>query len=198
MLEIFTFTIERDAEHDRLNSTYFFFLLIQDKPEVIENAHDYFIVNLRTDDFYKMNQKQHLQYIKDYDTQIDKFRQIYSARTKTISIQLDMLVNGLLLNDERLDPLEVLSDFSKDCVNKYRSKIPTIAATRAALESCSSIASNHRKSLIAGPQTTRNNLQNYYTNTFENEKVKCDKKYEHLKYNQTVCLLQLVGYDRIC
>lgn len=107
-----------------------------------------------------------------------------------------MLVDSLKLNDELLNPMEILSDFSKHCVTRYRSKIPTIENTKTAMQSCVTAAKNQLNSLMSAPLQTRNNLQNYYRNTFEKEVKNCEKKFTDnlLSFNYTSCLTSLVRF----
>lgn len=104
-----------------------------------------------------------------------------------------MLVDSLKINDELLNPMEILSDFSKHCVTKYRPRIPTIEATKTAMQACVTAAKNQLNNLVNTPLTTRNNLQNYYRNNFEKEIKNCATKHANmLSFNYTTCLTSLV------
>lgn len=124
------------------------------------------------------------------------FKQLFNGRLNTLEVQLEMLVDSLKLNDELLNPMEILSDFSKHCVTRYRSKIPTIENTKTAMQSCVTAAKNQLNSLMSAPLQTRNNLQNYYRNTFEKEVKNCEKKFTDnlLSFNYTSCLTSLVRF----
>lgn len=127
---------------------------------------------------------------------METFKQLFNGRLNTLEIQLEMLVDSLKINAELLNPMEILSDFSKHCVIRYRPKIPTIENTKSAMQSCVTNAKNQLNSLVNTPLTTRNNLQNYYRNTFEKEVTNCEKKFKDnlLSFNYTSCLTSLVSY----
>lgn len=131
--------------------------------------------------------------MQDYELQMEKFRQIYSGRVNVFNDQLDMLIDSVVQIEERLNPLEVLSDFSKKCVTKYRSSIPTVASTKSSISSCVVTANNQLTSMLNSPLSTKNSLQSYYTNYFEKEIVNCAKKFDNVTANYTTCVTSVVG-----
>lgn len=140
-----------------------------------------------------MNRQQHAKVIQDYDTQMDLFKATYIASLDTISIQLDMLVDSLVQNDNKLKPLEVLSDLSKKCVNKYRSSIPTIPDTKTKINSCISTASSKLNNLLTSPLYTRNYLDKEFKTTFESSLNSCKRIYGSLPKNYTMCVTKVVS-----
>ena len=84
----------------------------------------------------------------NYDKQIKEFRRRYNERLGTINIQLDVLVNAMEQNEARVYPLELLSDFSRQCVRKHFSYLPTIATTKSTIESCISEAIKDLTNLV--------------------------------------------------
>lgn len=148
---------------------------------------------MRTENFIDLNRRQFAEYILEFDRQIDTYKKHYNERLDTLNLQLELLVDVLLKTDERLNPLEVLSDISKDCVAKYRSKIPTIATTKANIQSCVTTAVGQLNAMLSNPETTKRNLQAYYVNTFEKELINCGKRFPTLDANYTMCLTTVVS-----
>ncbi|XP_037816600.1 uncharacterized protein LOC119606988 [Lucilia sericata] len=142
----------------------------------------------RTDDYINLNRLQYAKTLQEYENQINKFRQLYAGRVDGIEIQEAMLIDSLVQNEERLNPQELLSDFSKECVTKYRSTIPTVAYTKSSIASCRTTATNQVNSLLTNPTNTKNSLQNYYTNYFEKEITNCGKKFDNKTANYTLCV----------
>ena len=124
---------------------------------------------------------------------MDDYKRRYNERVGTIGIQLDMLVDAIEQNEARLYPLELLSDYSKQCVRAQRPNLPTVAATKTSINSCISTATSGLNSLLSYALSTRNTLQNYYTNTYDKGITTCDTKYNALTLNYTQCVTSLVS-----
>ncbi|KAM7361452.1 uncharacterized protein ACRADG_012035 [Cochliomyia hominivorax] len=154
-----------------------------------------FSTSFRSDDYININKRQYDRTIKDFDQQLENFKQQFNGRLNTLDIQLEMLIDSMKINDELLNPMEILSDFSKHCVTRYRPKIPTIESTKSSMQTCTTNAKNQLNSLMSAPQTTRNNLQNYYKNNFEKELKNCETKFKDnlLSWNYTTCLTNLIS-----
>lgn len=147
----------------------------------------------RTDDYINLNRQQFAKNIQYYDAKMQVFKDHYSQRVDAVNIQLEMVTSTIIQTEERLNPLELLSDFSKQCVLKYRSSIPSVASTKSSITSCAVQATNQVNSLISSPQNTRNSLQNYYTNYFEKEMTNCGKNYNNQTANYTTCVTSVVS-----
>ncbi|XP_065357658.1 uncharacterized protein LOC135951848 [Calliphora vicina] len=147
----------------------------------------------RTEDYINMNRRQYENNVQDYENQMDKFTQLYAGRVEVININLEMLIDGLVQSEERLNPLEVLSDFNKECVTKYRSSIPTAAYTKTSITNCVNTANNQVNSLLSSPRSTKTSLQNYYTNYFEKEVTNCGKKFLNSTANYTNCVTSVTS-----
>ncbi|XP_065357738.1 uncharacterized protein LOC135951915 [Calliphora vicina] len=148
---------------------------------------------LHIDDYINMNRQQHAKVIQDYDTEMDLVKQTYTASLDTMNIQLNMLVDSLVQNENKLKSLEVLSDLSKKCVNKYRSSIPTVSSTKTKINSCIRTASVKLNSLLSSPLYTRNNLESYYKNNFESSITSCKRTYIALPKNYTMCVIKVAS-----
>ncbi|XP_065357669.1 uncharacterized protein LOC135951858 [Calliphora vicina] len=148
--------------------------------------------SLRTEEYINLNRQQHVKNIEDYDTQMEIFKQSYASSLDTIKVQQDMLVDVQVQTDDKLNPLEILSDLSKKCVSKYRSSIPTVAATKSAINSCVTTASNQLNSMLSSNLNTRNYLDSYYKNNFEKDIDTCQRTYSSLQLNYTICITNVV------
>lgn len=121
------------------------------------------------------------------------FKQTYASSLDTINIQQDMLVDALVQTDDKLNPLEILSDLSKLCVSKYRSSIPTAAITKSQMNACVTTASSQLNNMVNSPLNTRNYLDSYYKNNFEKEIDRCQRTYSALPLNNTMCITTAVS-----
>lgn len=148
----------------------------------------------RPDDYVYANKLQNARNIKDYDDQMDEFKRRYNERVDTINIQLDMLVDAIEQNEARLYPLELLSDYSKECVRAQRPYLPIVASTKTNINSCISTATGALNSLLSYALSTRNTLNTYYTNTYDKGITTCDTKYNPLSLNYTQCITSLVSF----
>lgn len=110
--------------------------------------------SFRSDDYINMNKRQYDRTLKDFDAQMEMFKQIFNGKLSTLDIQLEMLIDSMKINDEILNPMEILSDFSKHCVTKYRPRIPALEATKSSIQSCITTAKNQLNSLLSAPLTT--------------------------------------------
>ncbi|XP_065356298.1 uncharacterized protein LOC135950695 [Calliphora vicina] len=148
--------------------------------------------SLRTDEYINLNRQQHVKNIQDYDNQLEIFKQSYASSLNTINIQLDMLVDVQVQTDDKLNPLEILSDLSKKCVSKYRSSIPTVAATKSLINGCVTTANSQLNSMLNSNLNTRNYLDSYYKNNFEKDIATCQRTYGSLPLNYTMCVTNVV------
>ncbi|XP_037816601.1 uncharacterized protein LOC119606989 [Lucilia sericata] len=149
--------------------------------------------SVRTDEYINMNRQQYAKNVQDYDKQIEVFKQSYAASLDTINIRQDMLIDTLVQTEQKLNPLEILSNLSQKCVSKYRSSIPTVAATKTKLNNCVTTANQQLNSMLSSPLSTRNSLENYYKNNFERDIASCQKTYNALPLNYTMCITDVVN-----
>ncbi|XP_023301256.2 uncharacterized protein LOC111683419 [Lucilia cuprina] len=147
---------------------------------------------LRTDVYINMNRQQYAKNIQDYETQIEVFKQSYASSLDTINIRQDMLIDTLVQTEQKLNPLEIVSNLSQICVSKYRNSIPTVAATKTKLNNCVNTANQQLNSMLSNPLNTKTSLDNYYRNTFERDIAACQKTYNTLPLNYTMCVTDVV------
>lgn len=107
---------------------------------------------------------------------------------------MDLLVDTIKESTERLSILEILSDYAKECVNKYRNTLPTESNTTYVIQNCSTTATNQYNSLVAAPTATRNDLAYYYNTTFEIELSRCGNNSNiSQQVNYTLCVTTVVS-----
>lgn len=127
------------------------------------------------------------------NSEIENFKEIYSERVATIDTRKNLLIDSINQYEEYLNPLEVLSEFTKSCVNKYRGLVPSTAVTKSSIDSCISAATLQTNSMVLNPSNTMRNLQNYYDSTFERKLTACNQTYRHLPLNHSMCAIKEVN-----
>ncbi|XP_075144586.1 uncharacterized protein LOC142219521 [Haematobia irritans] len=148
---------------------------------------------LRTDNYLDLNRRQFANYVLECDKEIDSFKKQYTERLTTINILADMMIGDIIKTNEHLNPFEVLSDVSKDCVAKYRAKIPMVAATKTAFQACYTTAYNQINNLVNSATGTKNNLNTYYTTNVERDFKSCTTRFPILDNNYIECLAKVVS-----
>ncbi|XP_037948456.1 uncharacterized protein LOC119679933 [Teleopsis dalmanni] len=146
----------------------------------------------RAEDYVIQNQRQYAANILSYESQLAEFKLSYQQQLNAIAVQTTLVEDKLSEVEEKLNPLELLDDLSKHCVQKYRIKIAKIATVKASLASCAATASNVMASLVAPAETTMRNLINYYAQLNTNLNA-CKQKFENLVVNYTLCVTPLIN-----
>lgn len=159
----------------------------------MRNYLNYNVSVLRTENYLDLNRRQYADHILAFEKEIDVFRKQFSERLSSIQLVLDMLVTDIIKTNEHLNPLEVLSDISKDCVAKYRSKVPTVAATKTAVQACITAAQNQLNNIVSAATTTKTNLYNYYQKNMENDFKGCTTKHPAQDNSYTECIAKVVS-----
>lgn len=126
--------------------------------------------------------------------QMEIFKERHTASIETINIKTDMLVKTIEQNEEKLNPLMVLSDLSKNCVSKYKSYLPSVNDTKSKMNHCVTTGKNKMSTVLYSPLYIRNNLDNYYTHHFEKNISDCYTSYHNLPLNYTICLTKVVSF----
>ncbi|XP_061400286.1 uncharacterized protein LOC133336011 [Musca vetustissima] len=148
---------------------------------------------LRTDNYLDLNRRQYADHILECEKTVDVFRKHFTERLNSIQLVLDMLVTDIIKTNEHLNPLEVLSDISKDCVAKYRSKIPTVAVTKTSMQACITAAQNQLNNIVNAAVTTKVNLYNYYQNNMERDLKACTTKHPAQDNHFTECIAKVIS-----
>ncbi|XP_073820183.1 uncharacterized protein [Musca autumnalis] len=159
----------------------------------MKNYLNYNVSVLRTDNYLDLNRRQYADNILEFEKELDIFKKHFTERLGGIQLMLDMLVTDIIKTNEHLNPLEVLSDISKDCVAKYRSKIPTVAATKASMQACITTAQNQLNTMISAGVTTKTNLYNYYQNNMERDLKACTTKHPAKDNEFTECIAKVIS-----
>ncbi|XP_037816592.1 uncharacterized protein LOC119606980 [Lucilia sericata] len=161
----------------------------------LPNFPDNYVQNatMNIDAYINLNKQQHEQNIHEFDTKIEVFNQSYASSLEIIGIKLDLLIFALAQADEKLNPLSVISEFSRQCVNKYRHMIPKIVDIKSRMVNCINQAVNKMPTLLADVIQIRNYLDNYYKNTFESNILNCQRFYGKYPRNFTLCITHVVA-----
>ncbi|XP_065357680.1 uncharacterized protein LOC135951869 [Calliphora vicina] len=141
------------------------------------------------DGFIDQNRQQYAQNIRDYDKQMETLKKTYTASLQVIPKRLVMLVDSIGQTEKRLNTLEVLSDSSKNCINKYRSKLPNVILTKQTINMCLVTASSQTDGLVIEAFQTRTSLDSYYKYNFEGNLQSC--KVQPGDYN--TCVLNAIS-----
>ncbi|XP_013115469.1 uncharacterized protein LOC106093042 [Stomoxys calcitrans] len=129
---------------------------------------------IHSDYYIDANRRHYREMVKDYDQKLHEFEAVYSGRIHTIDIQLDFLMDGLNEVEEELSTLELLSDFTQQCVKNYKHQLPGETNTTIVIRNCSDTAMSHYKHLVAAPIDTRNEMEYYLNTTFEMKLSNCN------------------------
>ncbi|XP_061400285.1 uncharacterized protein LOC133336010 [Musca vetustissima] len=149
---------------------------------------------IRNDEYIEAVRRQNDFHIWYYNLQIESFRLGYLDRINSITIQQKSLVYEISRVNENLIPLTVLSDFSRKCVQKYQSLIPSEIAAESEMERCMISGRSQVNNLITYMVSTNRTLSNYYTGTFERGVTNCRSKFnESYPVNYTQCLADVVS-----
>ncbi|XP_065356308.1 uncharacterized protein LOC135950704 [Calliphora vicina] len=145
------------------------------------------------DAYLNLNRQQHEKDIDEIDKEIEIFKQSYDASLDIINKKLDLLVKSLVQTDAKLNPLVVISELSKTCVSKYRYSIPTVTSTKNLIADCINTASYKLPTILVSAINTRNDLENFYKNTFENNILNCEREFGKFHGNYSSCITNVVA-----
>uniref|UniRef100_A0A1I8MPN2 Protein TsetseEP domain-containing protein n=1 Tax=Musca domestica TaxID=7370 RepID=A0A1I8MPN2_MUSDO len=149
---------------------------------------------IRNDEYIEAVRRQNDFHIWYNTLQIETFRNGYLDRINTISIQKKSLAQEICRINEYLVPLTVLSDFSRQCVQKYKQLIPSEAAAESSMERCMITGRGQVNSLITNMVATNRSLSNYYVGNFEKGVTNCRTKFNtSYPVNYTHCLADVVS-----
>ncbi|XP_005190980.2 uncharacterized protein LOC101900288 [Musca domestica] len=149
---------------------------------------------IRNDEYIESVRRQNDFHIWYNTQQIETFRNGYLDRINTISIQKKSLAQEICRVNEYLVPLTVLSDFSRQCVQKYKQLIPSEAAAESSMERCMITGRGQVNSLITNMIATNRSLSNYYVGNFEKGVTNCRTKFNtSYPVNYTHCLADVVS-----
>ncbi|XP_061400275.1 uncharacterized protein LOC133335999 [Musca vetustissima] len=151
------------------------------------------ITAIRIDDYIAANKRNYENNVKEYDFKLQAFEELYNGRLNTIDVQKDFMIDSLKLTNERLSTLEFLSDYSKNCVAKYQTTLPTEYNVTVTLQNCTASAKSYYNTLVTDARTTRNSLEYYYDVTLNNELKKCDNIVNKTSQaNYTLCVTNVI------
>ena len=133
--------------------------------------------------------------LQDYDYQMESLKKSYAASFNATQIKGDKLIKSLNDINERLNSLELGNDNNRNCVNKYRFSLPTVAATKVAINNCINTANNEIDNILMNAKYIRIHLEYYYSKDFEWAIGNCKRMYEMPQYhtNYVSCLMDAVS-----
>ncbi|XP_073820184.1 uncharacterized protein [Musca autumnalis] len=149
---------------------------------------------IRNDEYIEAVRRQNNFHIWYYDLQIETFRDDFLNAINTIEIQQNSIVNEVTRLNDNLIPLTILSDFTRQCVLKYKHLMPSAAAAESEMERCMLTGRGQVNSLITYMVSTNRSLSNYYVGTFEKGVGNCRSRF-NVSYpvNYTQCLADVVS-----
>ncbi|XP_073820182.1 uncharacterized protein [Musca autumnalis] len=149
---------------------------------------------IRNDEYVEAVRRQNNLHIWTYNLQIESFYDAYLERINSIKIHQKSLVNEIARVNENLEPLTVLSDFSRQCVLKYKQLIPSEAAADSEMERCMTWYRGQVNTLVQYMSATNRSLSNYYVGNFEKGISTCRAQF-NLSHpvNYTQCLADVVS-----
>lgn len=128
------------------------------------------------DDYLTANRRNQNTLLQDYDNQIANFKTFYLERVNIVNIQLNFLMDSLKEVDETLYTMELLGNWNKECITKYKSALPEEVATRVMMNVCVTTANSFLPSLTKDLQETRQDLKKYFENNFEENVANCNNE----------------------
>ncbi|KAH8401540.1 hypothetical protein KR009_006325 [Drosophila setifemur] len=141
------------------------------------------------DAYIEQNQRQWDAKIRLYEDEMDNFRLLFSKRLEAIDSQADSMELKLNEASARLDPLALISPWTRNCVQNYSSTIPTVNIARAAIVKCKESISN----VLTSVESTSNTLKSYYNVNVKNGLADCVKRFPNAQLNYTICVTKVVG-----
>ncbi|XP_075146646.1 uncharacterized protein LOC142221011 [Haematobia irritans] len=163
----------------------FLFTITKTQQNVFDNHH-----LIRNDNFIEAFRRQYAGNIWYYDWQIKHFERAYLDRVNNLEYQKNPLINEIIRVEEMLYPLTLLSSFTKNCIEKFRSSIPSTAWAKFTMEdNCINPAKSQASYLTQSMVSTNRTLADHYGKFFENEVISCNMKYNtSFPMNYTRCL----------
>uniref|UniRef100_A0A1I8MW95 Protein TsetseEP domain-containing protein n=1 Tax=Musca domestica TaxID=7370 RepID=A0A1I8MW95_MUSDO len=153
---------------------------------------------IRNDEYIEVVRQQNDFHIWYYTHQIESFRDVYLNRINSIEVQQKLLMGEISRANEILMPLTVLSDFSRECVEKYKNLIPSETAAESEVERCMLSGRGQVNSLINSMVSTNQTLSTYYVGTFEKGVTNCRSKFNASNpLNYVQCLADVVSASNV-
>lgn len=149
----------------------------------------------RIENYVFVNRLQYANNIENLNLELEHLAQSYNERLAGIGLEELWLLESIETMTNKLNSLEVLSDLTKSCIDKYRKSVPSEAAAKSSIEYCISTATNQLKGLISAPTATKNGLQNYYATSFENAIQNCDQRFPNSAEDYNICVSQVVSFE---
>ncbi|EDW09671.1 uncharacterized protein LOC6579863 [Drosophila mojavensis] len=172
------------------NSVLFLVLLVCLAPFGAISAEN---LTIYLEDYIIQNQRQNDARLAQIENELDTVRSTFSSGLRAISIQADQMELKLEEVKARLDPIELIDSWHKQCVQNYSGTIPSITSVRTTLNSCSSSAQGNLNSILSNSQNTFNSLKNYYNNNAKKLLTDCAKAHIESLTNYTACVKNAIS-----
>ncbi|EDV98513.1 GH22629 [Drosophila grimshawi] len=140
------------------------------------------------EDYVRQNQRQYEAKLSQLEHDLATFRDVYARELGVIPVQADQLVIKLEEAKARLNPIELIDLWHKQCVQNYSASIPLAVTVRSALTTCSNTAQSNLNSILTNTQNTYNSLKSYYASNLKNSLVDCEKRNSLSQLNYTICI----------
>ncbi|XP_075162641.1 uncharacterized protein LOC142235271 [Haematobia irritans] len=148
---------------------------------------------IRNDEYVEANRRIFLSINSKLHDQIKNIQKSYSETLEIIEIQKDYLLNEIQRVDDFLYPLSLLSYFSKNCTQKYKSLIPSASWSEIQLNNCLTGPRNQANYVVSALITNNRTLNDYLARTFEKDVLACTTKFNSSQIvNQTLCQFNVV------
>ncbi|XP_017003381.2 uncharacterized protein [Drosophila takahashii] len=146
-------------------------------------------VSQSMDLYILQNQRQYDAKLKQIEDQLANFRILFSKRIEALTVQADSMQSKLEQASAQLDPITLIDSWTKQCVQNYSVTIPTISAARTSITNCAQSISG----VLNSPESTYNQLNNYYKNNLKNGLAQCLKLHPVAQLNYTLCVTKVIG-----
>ncbi|XP_064535928.1 uncharacterized protein LOC135426631 [Drosophila montana] len=150
------------------------------------------LVTVHMEDYIAQNQRQYDAKLKMWEDELAIFRKTYTSELRSIAVHADQLEAKLEETKARLNPIELIDSWHKQCVQNYSATIPLIANVRTALSSCANTAQSNLNGILTNSQNTFNNLKNFYNSNLKTLLSDCVKRNPNSQLNYTICVMSAI------
>ncbi|XP_037948453.1 uncharacterized protein LOC119679931 isoform X1 [Teleopsis dalmanni] len=150
-------------------------------------------ITSRTDDLININNRVLANHIATDKDKIDAFKSGYEELIWSIGLDALLLELKYREFDNYVRPLQVISDFTKHCVQKFLWQLPNLNTVKTNLNSCVSSASSYIGTIISNAVSTQNTLISYYNSNFKTLLANCKKLEAQSHLNYTICLTEAMA-----
>lgn len=144
-------------------------------------------------DFIALSYRQYEAQIAEYEARISAFRDAYGKQLKPLDSQRILIEQKVNELEDRLNPLQLLGETSKYCVQKYRYNLTTITDVRTPITNCISSATSNLNGYVSSPENTKNTFRNYLNNNIRSTLNNCERNHNASLTNYTICVTDTIA-----